>query len=204
MYVSKAVLVAAVANVVDNGSGLCRVTTATPHGRTTGDVVYVASVAGATAANGRWVVTVIDGSTLDLQSSTFAGTYTSGGTVSLKQELRVAVTTTPTTPLQVVASVRYFNSLTGAIAGVDTIFATLPSTTEVIVLASHADYDTLVDSCSVYNADGSTRVVDWTISNYLTSGKVGRASLATTERGNLASRAAVAIYNSSGRLYEAV
>jgi hypothetical protein len=44
--------------------------------------VTVAGVGGTTAANGTWTVDVIDATHVELMGSTFAGTYTSGGTIS--------------------------------------------------------------------------------------------------------------------------
>jgi hypothetical protein len=198
MYLKKAVILAQVANVANNGSGLFRVTTATAHGRTTGDAVYVADVAGNTTANGRWVVTVIDANTLDLQSSTFAGTYTSGGYVCTKQELQIRVTTTPTTALEVTAAIQYRNTLTGGLAGVDTIIKTLPSTTTVTLLVSDVTYDTVVDSVIVYNADGSTRVVEISQANHLTKAVSMRASMATLERLDVTRKGTLA-YTDTGR-----
>lgn len=66
--------------VANNGAGLIRVTTATAHGYTTGDVVATADVQGVPAANKNRTVTVIDATTYDQQGSTFSGAYTSGGT----------------------------------------------------------------------------------------------------------------------------
>lgn len=68
----------AITNAVNNGSGLIRIT-ATGHGYATGDRITVDAVGGVTAANGLWTITSIDANTFDLQNSTFAGTYTSGG-----------------------------------------------------------------------------------------------------------------------------
>jgi len=70
-----------VSGAANNGSGLVRLTVSSAVGWLTGDRVTVASVGGVAAANGTWTVTVIDGTRLDLQGSTFSGTYTSGGTV---------------------------------------------------------------------------------------------------------------------------
>jgi len=72
----------AISNTVDNGSGLIRVTSAA-HGRTTGEKIFILGVLGTTEANGGWVVTVISATELDLQSSVFANTYTSGGTLRI-------------------------------------------------------------------------------------------------------------------------
>lgn len=48
-------------------------------GLVTGDKITVAGVAGTTEANGSWTLTVIDGTHIDLQSSTFTSAYVSGG-----------------------------------------------------------------------------------------------------------------------------
>jgi len=71
-----------VSGAANNGSGLIRITTSTTHGYTTGDRVIVDSVGGVPNANGSWLVTVTDTTHFDLQGSTFAGAYTSGGITS--------------------------------------------------------------------------------------------------------------------------
>lgn len=70
----------AISNVVNSG-GLCRVMLAA-HGLATGDSIVVKDVVGTTEANGRWTVTVINGTTVDLQGSAFANAYVSGGVLS--------------------------------------------------------------------------------------------------------------------------
>lgn len=71
----------AISNVADNGSGLMRVTSAT-HGLATGDRVTIENVSGV-AANGQWIVTVINATTIDLDDSTFSGTYVASSTDQL-------------------------------------------------------------------------------------------------------------------------
>lgn len=71
-----------ITNATNNGSGLIRITVADTSTLTTGDVKTISSVGGVTAANGTWTITVISGTTFDLQGSTFSGTYTSGGVVA--------------------------------------------------------------------------------------------------------------------------
>lgn len=61
-----------------------RLTVSSTTGITTGDVCQVFGIVGTTEANGTWTVTVIDGTHLDLQSTTFANLYTSGGNVNGK------------------------------------------------------------------------------------------------------------------------
>lgn len=75
-----------VTGAANNGSGLIRLTV-TAHGFYTGNTVTVASVGGVPNATGTWIITVIDANTIDLQASTFAGTYTSGGTATAIVEI---------------------------------------------------------------------------------------------------------------------
>ena len=70
-----------VTNVTNNGIGVIRLTIGTTNGMITGQRVNVQEVEGVTNANGVWYITVINLSQIDLQNSTFAGTYTSGGYV---------------------------------------------------------------------------------------------------------------------------
>lgn len=62
-----------------NSGGTIRITTGSAHGCNTNDIVYVNEIVGTVEANGRWPVTVIDPTTLDLQGSVYATPYISGG-----------------------------------------------------------------------------------------------------------------------------
>jgi len=73
-----------ISNATSNG-GLIRLTVASTSTLATGNEVSVSGVQGTTEANGSWIITVINGTTVDLQSSTFVNTYTSGGTLQLPQ-----------------------------------------------------------------------------------------------------------------------
>jgi hypothetical protein len=64
---------------VGNVSGAIRLTVADTSGFITNQRVIVRDVGGATAANGSWVITVVNQTKIDLQGSTFSGVYTSGG-----------------------------------------------------------------------------------------------------------------------------
>lgn len=60
------------------------VVTATAHGFTTGDIVFIDGVAGNAAANGKWKITVVDANSFSLQrldgtNVVGSGAYTSGG-----------------------------------------------------------------------------------------------------------------------------
>jgi hypothetical protein len=70
-----------VTNAANNGSGLIRLTIASTATLSTGNECNVANVGGTTEANGTWLVTVIDGSNVDLVGSTFTNAYVSGGTI---------------------------------------------------------------------------------------------------------------------------
>ena len=65
----------------NNGSGLIRLTVGSTHGMINGQNVIVGEVEGVSAANGRWVLTIVNATQIDLQGSTFSGSYTSGGYV---------------------------------------------------------------------------------------------------------------------------
>jgi hypothetical protein len=79
-YINRS-LTLAVTGAANNGSGLIRLTTtAQSRQLRTGDSVVVSGVGGVPNATGTWPVTVITPTTCDLVGSTFAGTYTSGGT----------------------------------------------------------------------------------------------------------------------------
>ena len=69
-----------VSNAQNNGSGLIRLTINTTNGMITGQRVVIQEVGGV-SANGNWAISVVDINNIDLQSSTFSGTYTSGGYV---------------------------------------------------------------------------------------------------------------------------
>jgi hypothetical protein len=71
-----------ITGAANNGSGLIRITVGSTAGWSTGDIKDIASVGGTTEANGTWTITVISGTTFDLQGSTFTNVYTSGGYVA--------------------------------------------------------------------------------------------------------------------------
>jgi hypothetical protein len=70
-----------VTGAVDNGSGLIRITVASTTTLTDGGFYTLSDVGGVPNADGTWEIDVVDGTDFDLVGSTFAGTYTSGGTV---------------------------------------------------------------------------------------------------------------------------
>lgn len=67
-----------ITNVSSNG-GLIRLTMATTYGLVTGQNVLIGEVSGVSSANGTWKITVVDGQNVDLQGSTYAGSYTGNG-----------------------------------------------------------------------------------------------------------------------------
>jgi hypothetical protein len=76
-------------------TGLIRLTVGTTAGLATGNTVTVTKVTGTTEANGRWVITVVDGTHIDLQNSVFTNAYTAGGAV--KGDVGTSVTLTAST-----------------------------------------------------------------------------------------------------------
>jgi hypothetical protein len=71
-----------ITGAANNGSGAIRITVGSTSGWTTGDQKTIASVGGTTEANGTWTITVVSGTTFDLDGSTFTNAYTSGGYVA--------------------------------------------------------------------------------------------------------------------------
>lgn len=71
----------AITAAANNGSGLIRITAAS-HGFETGCRVKIGFVVGTTEANSIYTVTKITDNTFDLQGSTFANAYVSGGLVA--------------------------------------------------------------------------------------------------------------------------
>jgi hypothetical protein len=65
------------------------------HGLNTGETVVIAGVGGNTAANGTWVITVVDASNFNLNGSAGNGAYTSGGTAVVAARLRRGVFGSP-------------------------------------------------------------------------------------------------------------
>ena len=83
--VGAAGLAQTICNATNNGSGAVRITLCPGQpgtgGWATGTFKTVTGVGGATGANGAQTITVIDQLTVDLQGTTFGGTYTSGGVI---------------------------------------------------------------------------------------------------------------------------
>lgn len=71
-----------ITGAADNGAGLVRITVGSTATLTTGDVRTISGVLGTTEANGTWTITKINATTFDLQGSTFANAYVSGGVVA--------------------------------------------------------------------------------------------------------------------------
>jgi len=90
---------ATVSGAANNGSGLIRLTVNTTADYVTGDYVRVALVAGTAEANGRWMITVINATTVDLVGSVFSNSYTSGGEVRTRSEKGNTITLTSSADL---------------------------------------------------------------------------------------------------------
>lgn len=84
--------------------GLIQLTVASTANISTNQTMTVMDVGGTTEANGEWTVTVIDGTHLDLQGSTFANAYTTGGTVATLIENVVIAGNTLRSPFPAVNS----------------------------------------------------------------------------------------------------
>jgi hypothetical protein len=70
-----------VTGAANNGSGLIRLAVTSTTGWSTGQIKAVSGVVGTTEANKNYTITVIDGTHIDLQTSSFVHAYVSGGIV---------------------------------------------------------------------------------------------------------------------------
>jgi hypothetical protein len=70
-----------VSNATDDGGGLILITTSSPHGLVTGQIVNLSGINGV-PANGSWTITVTSPTTFTLDGSTFSGAYISGGSAA--------------------------------------------------------------------------------------------------------------------------
>lgn len=88
-YTNQASLTIAAQNLVGGGvtgatnTAPITITTNSAHGLTSSNIVQLAGVAGNTAANGIFAITVVDSTHFILNGSTGNGAYTSGGTVNV-------------------------------------------------------------------------------------------------------------------------
>ena len=71
-----------VTDAVPGTNGVVRLTVLSSLGANTGDQGQVMNVGGTVEANGVWTLTVIDGQHIELQGTTFANAFTSGGTLT--------------------------------------------------------------------------------------------------------------------------
>jgi len=74
------------------------ITTAEPHGYQTGQMVTISGVAGNTAANGTFTITVTGATTFTLNGTTGSGNWTSGGTVVGTLSGNLILSTSPAPP----------------------------------------------------------------------------------------------------------
>ena len=70
-----------VVGAANNGSGAIRIAVASTASLASGQVRTISGVTGTAEANGTWAIAVVDATHFDLQGSTFAHAYTSGGLV---------------------------------------------------------------------------------------------------------------------------
>lgn len=86
-----------VLNVTNNGIGIIRMVLNTTNGMSTGQRVTIRDVTGVPNANGDFVVTVVNTTTIDLQNALFTGAYTGGGYVINNPSLPYGFTEVPKT-----------------------------------------------------------------------------------------------------------
>jgi hypothetical protein len=106
------------------GGAITGATDATPivitsvgHGLSSGTQITIAGVLGNTAANGSWVVTVIDSNTFSLNTSVGNGSYVSGGTWHTSGLYDITIT--PLGGNGYIQGVTYFVLVTYVVASVE-------------------------------------------------------------------------------------
>ena len=72
-----------VTGTANSGSGAIRLTVMSSAAFSSNQIGVVAGVVGTTEANGSWVITVVDGTHVDLVGSTYVNGYVSGGTLAV-------------------------------------------------------------------------------------------------------------------------
>jgi hypothetical protein len=80
-----------ITGVADNGSGQVRITVGSTTGFQTWETATISGVNGVPGANGSYVLTVVDGTHLDLRGAIFSGVSTGGGTVNALSEANMYV-----------------------------------------------------------------------------------------------------------------
>ncbi|MDB5369820.1 MAG: hypothetical protein JWP20_1378 [Roseomonas sp.] len=81
----------AITNITDNGAGRFRCTLASAHSLQTGDLINISEVrtSGCPGLYGRWTVTAVDATQVDLNNSTYAAGWNSGGAVYIQPNRRM-------------------------------------------------------------------------------------------------------------------
>jgi hypothetical protein len=84
-----------VSNAVNDGTGKCKITVGSATGRAATQEIFVKGIVGATgtACNGKWIVSAVSGSDITLAGTTFAGAYTSGGSIDAAVMLKADAST---------------------------------------------------------------------------------------------------------------
>jgi hypothetical protein len=144
----------------NNGAGLVRLQVANTSTFATGQRKVVAGVVGTTEANDSWIITVVDATHIDLQGSTFANTYVSGGTIgggfeeiSLGAGLRMtgSVLSTPAFPPLgaatrksiIVTGNTGFSVSASAVAGDGTNYSTVTFSSPTVNVATNGGLDAM-------------------------------------------------------------
>jgi len=163
MFTKKLDLIASITSVVGatgGTSGLIKITAA-DHGLTTGDEVIIADVGGTTNANGYFTVTVIDTATFTLDGTTFALTWTSGGSVynGVSYLVNVAKSSggaAPDSPgVMVVNNYKQINT-SGAVVATPQVVKQVLVNTDVEIMLGDSSYGQAVSSLVITNISGAS------------------------------------------------
>lgn len=108
----------AVTGAANNGSGAIRLTISPSTSQmATNEICSVYGVGGTTEANNTWKITVIDGTHIDLQNSTFTHAFTSSGTITNGSAIITTAANTDAIALYFGTVVQFQNLLIGSATG---------------------------------------------------------------------------------------
>lgn len=181
-------------------TGLIKLTV-TAHGLATNDRVHVLNVLGTTEANGSWTVTVVNANEFTLNSSTFANTYVSGGTVYLQQELMIKAATSPSAAVD--ACISYREVVEGHVYDAKTRWVKLTNTTAVVLKAAVPGMAFAIESICILNNASSTILFTTYIQEHnSTTRQHARLQLETNQRGVVAKALSTIVTATGGQYFQ--
>lgn len=145
-----------VTDAVSGSGGVIVITTATAHGLSNNNRVYIDNVSGTTEANGFWVITSLTTTTFSLNGSAFANTFSgAGGVVYKGDRLRLRFSSTPATHMLLSYGVRTVSSIVSP----SSVTRKLSGGTTHVLQVKPPGLNLYLDEISLTNPDNTTQSV---------------------------------------------